>query len=65
MRAGSIMERLAGRGMPFNAERYLELTNTTKYDGESAANALGVEYPIGIENTVRRLVRAYRSEGRL
>ncbi|MBI5138139.1 MAG: NAD-dependent epimerase/dehydratase family protein [Nitrospirae bacterium] len=63
--AGSMLQRLVGRGMPFNADRYRELTNTTWYDGTDITGDLGFTYPIGIEQTVRDLVRAYRAEGRL
>jgi dihydroflavonol-4-reductase len=63
--AGGAMERVACRAMAFNAQRYLELTNTTIYDGASATAALGFTYPVGIEQTIRNLVRAYRAEGRL
>lgn len=63
--AGNFLEHATGHGVPLNAERFLELTNTTRYDGEAATRALELAYPIGIETTVRKLVQAYRAEGRL
>lgn len=64
-RAGSALQRTTGRPMPFNAERFLELTNTTEYDGRTIEHELGLTYPLGIEAAVRALVRAYRAESRL
>ena len=63
--AGSAATRIGRRQTPFDSARYLELTNTTVYDGDPVRRALDFDYPVGIENTVRGLVRAYRSEGRL
>lgn len=63
--AGGSLQRLTGRSMPFNPERYTELTNTTQYDGQRITQDLGLRYPIGIEQAVRSLVHAYRKEGRL
>lgn len=63
--AGSALRRVAGRGMPFDSQRYLELTNTTRYCGDGLARELGFKYPVGIETGVRRLVNAYREERRL
>jgi nucleoside-diphosphate-sugar epimerase len=62
---GSMLQQMTGRTMPFNGERYRELTNTTIYDGHAITQLLGSNYPIGIEQAVRSLVRIYRAEGRL
>jgi len=62
---GSLYQRLTGRSAPFSSERYRELTNTTRYHGDHLPNELGLEYPVGIETAVRRLVAAYRRDGRL
>jgi len=63
--AGSLIEHTTKRSMPFNSERYREMTNTTQYDGEKAVREFGFAYPVGIETTVRHLVQTYRTEGRL
>lgn len=63
--AGSAYQRISGRHAPFNSERYLELTNTTRYEGDALHRELGFDYPVGIEAAVRRLVLAYRGERRL
>ncbi|MBC7603796.1 MAG: NAD-dependent epimerase/dehydratase family protein [Ramlibacter sp.] len=63
--AGSLYQRLTGRGAPFNLERYRELTNTTRYEGGALSKDLGFDYPVGIEAAVVRLVLAYREEGRI
>lgn len=56
---------VTGRSIPFDRERYSELTNTTRYDGSPACSALGKVYSLGIESAVRQLVRRYRKEGLL
>lgn len=62
---GDVAARLSGRSMPFNRERLLELTNTTRYDGSALKRAVGFEYPLGIQQMIRSLVRTYRHEGKL
>jgi nucleoside-diphosphate-sugar epimerase len=54
-----------GRSIPFGRERFTELTNTTRYDGSPARDALGDVYSMGVESAVRRLVQRYRKEGLL
>lgn len=62
---GDLAARLSGRSMPFNRERLLELTNTTRYDGSALKRAVGFDYPLGVEQMIRGLVKTYRCEGRL
>lgn len=62
---GDLSARLSGRSMPFNRERLLELTNTTRYDGSALKRAVGFDYPLGVEQMIRGLVKTYRGEGRL
>ena len=63
--AGSTAAQLSGRAMPFNRERLLELTNTTRYDGSALTLATGYSYPVGVRRMLAGLMQAYRSEGRL
>ena len=62
---GSTVSRLAGRSMPINRERLLELTNTTRYDGTALMKATGFDYPLGIEAAIRQLAQHYVQEGLL
>lgn len=62
---GDLAARLSGRSMPFNRERLLELTNTTRYDGSALKRAVGFNYPLGVEQMIRGLVKTYRCEDRL
>ncbi len=59
------LRHVTGRSIPFGRERYLELTNTTLYDGSPVCDVLGAVYPMGIELAVRQLVRRYKEEGLL
>jgi nucleoside-diphosphate-sugar epimerase len=61
---GSTLTRVTGRALPFQRERFLELTNTNRYD---SARLLGLpfQFPVGVEKLVRGLVQRYRSEGLL
>lgn len=61
---GSAIEKITGRAMPFNQERFKELTNNTQYDAEAILELMP-KYPFGIETAVRFLVRTYCSEGLL
>ncbi len=62
-RAGAVGRALLRRELPFSPERYLELTNTTRYDGEAITRALGFAYPTGIGPAVRAMLQRYRHEG--
>jgi len=61
--AGAAGRRILRRELPFSPERFLELTNTTRYDGSAITKALGFSYPEGIEVAVRAMMDAYRREG--
>jgi nucleoside-diphosphate-sugar epimerase len=61
--AGALGRRVLRRELPFSPERFLELTNTTRYDGSAITRASGFSYPQGIEATVRAMMDAYRREG--
>ncbi len=61
--AGAAGRSLLRRELPFSPERFLELTNTTRYDGSAITRALGFAYPLGIEATVRAMMDTYRREG--
>lgn len=61
--AGAASRVLLRREPPFSPERYLELTNTTRFDAGAAAAGLSWRSPVGIEATIRGLAAAYRSEG--
>lgn len=58
--AGRVVLR---RELPFSPERFLELTNTTRYDGGAITRDLGFGYPLGIEAAIRGMMRRYRTEG--
>jgi len=62
---GSTASKLAGRSMPFNRERLLEISNTTRYDGSALMKATGFSYPLGIETAIRRLAQQYVQQGLL
>lgn len=61
----SLLEDVTRYTMPVSAKRFVELTNTVQYDGLNAVKAFDFDYPVGIESTVRSMVRSYRSKGRL
>jgi UDP-glucose 4-epimerase len=61
--AGSWLQRILERHMPFQRERFLELTNSTIYDPVALQTVADFNYPIGIETEIRRMVRTYREEG--
>lgn len=61
--AGALGRSVLRRELPFSPERFLELTNTTRYDGSAITRALGFAYPQGIEATVRAMMDRYRHEG--
>ncbi|MEX8192609.1 NAD-dependent epimerase/dehydratase family protein [Comamonas guangdongensis] len=63
--AGSWLQRILGRHMPFQRERFTELTNTTIYDPTALRIAADFRYPVGIEAEIRQMVRTYREEGLL
>lgn len=54
-----------GHAVPFDSNRLLELTNTTRYDGMGLTRTTGFHYPVGVKATVLRLVHRYAGEGRL
>lgn len=54
-----------GRAVPFDSNRLLELTNTTRYDGMGLPRATGFKYPVGVRVMILRLVHCHASEGRL
>jgi dihydroflavonol-4-reductase len=60
--AGAVLTRL-GRTPPLSRAQLLELSNTTRFDGDAITRALGWRYPQGIEATVRSLARDYRAQG--
>lgn len=60
---GSWQQRILARHMPFQRERFLELTNSTIYDPAALQAVAEFNYPIGIEVEIRRMVRTYREEG--
>lgn len=64
--AAALGSRLRGTGvsLPFDVERYSELTNTTIYDG-SAILGTGFTYPLGIEASLKALARLYVAGGLL
>jgi nucleoside-diphosphate-sugar epimerase len=64
-RFGGLAQRLTGRSMPFNPERFLELTNTTRYDDTAMRSLPGCDRLTGLHRTVRDLAKAYRLEGRI
>lgn len=61
--AGAAGRSILRRELPFSPERFLELTNTTRYDGSAITRASGFSYPQGIEAMVRATMDAYRREG--
>jgi nucleoside-diphosphate-sugar epimerase len=61
--AGAVGRALLRRELPFSPERFLELTNTTRYDGNSITDAAGFAYPLGIERALRGMIRQYRHQG--
>jgi nucleoside-diphosphate-sugar epimerase len=61
---GSTLTRLTGRAMPIQRDRFLELTNTTRYDASRLLD-LPFQFPVGVEGLVRGLVQRYRAEGHL
>jgi UDP-glucose 4-epimerase len=60
---GGVGRRLLKRELAFGPERFLELTNTTCFDGSALTRALGFEYPLGIDAALRGMVRSYRAAG--
>lgn len=62
---GSGVQRLTGRSMPINRERFLEMTSKTRFEDGGLVRDTGFAYPLGIEAAVRGFVRAYLKEGRL
>lgn len=62
---GSVTTRVSGLNLPINRERFLELTNTTRYDATQLLKDLSFEYPVGVEALIRDLTRSYRKEGLL
>lgn len=63
--AASTLTRLTGRSLPFNRERFNELTNSTRYDGSAIVDATGFAYPLGIEAAIRQLAHHYVQKGLL
>lgn len=62
---GSVATRVSGLNLPINRERFLELTNTTRYDSTRLLKDLSFEYPVGVEVMIRDLARSYRQDGLL
>jgi nucleoside-diphosphate-sugar epimerase len=62
---GTGMGRLLGRELPMSRERLLELTNTTRFDGNGLRRLTATAYATGIELAIRTMVRSYRDEGLL
>ena len=63
--AGAIGRALLHRELAFSPERFLELTNTTRYDGSPITHHLDFTYKLGIESALRAMMRLYRREGAL
>ena len=61
----SALTHITGKTLPFNRDRFNELTNTTRYDGSAIVEATGFAYPLGIEAAMRKLARQYLKEGLL
>jgi nucleoside-diphosphate-sugar epimerase len=61
--AGALARLVLRREMPFSPERFAELTNTTRFDGNALTRVLGFAYPLGVEAAVRAMVRQYRQAG--
>lgn len=61
--AGAVGRAVLRRELPFSPERFLELTNTTRYDGSAITGAPGFAYPLGIERALRGMIRQYRQQG--
>jgi nucleoside-diphosphate-sugar epimerase len=54
-----------GRSLPIDSNRFLEMTNTTRFDGSRLHQATGFDYPLGMQAMLSRLVDRYAREGRL
>jgi nucleoside-diphosphate-sugar epimerase len=61
--AGALGRAMLRRELPLSPERFLELTNTTQYDGSAITRVLQPVYSMGIEAALRAMVRQYRREG--
>lgn len=61
--AGSLGRAVLRRELPFSREHFLELTNTTRYDGSALTRAFGSAYSLGIEGALRAMMQYYRKEG--
>ncbi|MGE5373204.1 MAG: NAD-dependent epimerase/dehydratase family protein [Solirubrobacterales bacterium] len=59
------LSALTGRNLPFNRERFRELTNTTCFDGTRITRELNFDYPTGVLPALRELTRFYRVTGLL
>jgi nucleoside-diphosphate-sugar epimerase len=68
---GSVAARLGdlasalGSNTPFDSNRLLELSNSTRFDGTSLSRATGFEYRFGVRMLISQLVGRYKTEGRL
>jgi dihydroflavonol-4-reductase len=51
--------------VPFDSNRLLEITNSTRFDGTGFSRATGFEYCFGVKMLISQLVDRYRREGRL
>jgi hypothetical protein len=51
--------------LPIDSNRFLEMTNTTRFDGSRLHQATGFDYPLGMQAMLSRLVDRYAREGRL
>lgn len=61
---GDVVSAL-GRALPIDSSRFVEMTNTTRYDGGGLHQATGFDYPLGVHAMLTRLVERYVREGRL
>lgn len=60
-----LANRFTGRAMPFDLQRFRELTNSTIYEGSAITRDTGFAYPNGVNLLVRTLARRYRDEALL
>jgi len=60
---GSGLAHMLGHVLPIDRDRFIALTNSTKYDPSSFVKMMKFEYPCGIEAGIRGLVKAYRRGG--
>jgi hypothetical protein len=60
---GSAIRAATKRSLPFDLEKFRELTNRTRFDPQRLVRETGFQYPIGAERLFRTLARTYREAG--